>query len=83
MHTLSIDLPDILGARLVEIAQRRGADEKQVASEVLQEYLLRQEQCSMSGSFMALAREILDASGDVNGPTDLSTNPAHLDGYGQ
>ena len=83
MHTLSIELPDTLGARLADIARRQGADEKQVVSEVLQEYLLRQEQPAAAGSFTSLAREILDAPGDVGGPTDLSTNPLHLEGYGQ
>jgi metal-responsive CopG/Arc/MetJ family transcriptional regulator len=83
MHTLSIELPDTLGVRLVEIARQRGTDEDQVVREALQEYLLRQEQNTESDSFEALAREILDAPGDANGPTDLSTNPQRLAGYGR
>ncbi len=83
MHTLSIELSDTLGALLIEVARRRGADEKQVAWEALQEYLLRQARAAELGSFTAQAREILDAPADAYGPTDLSTNPQHLVGYGR
>jgi metal-responsive CopG/Arc/MetJ family transcriptional regulator len=83
MQIISIEIPEALNAKLVEVARRRGATEAQLISEALQDYLARQEQRSAADSFAARAAEILDSPSDESGPTDLSTNREHLEGYGR
>ena len=83
MNTLSIEIPEALNARLIAVARRRCASEAELISEALLDYLARQEAEPAPDSFAALAAEILDAPGDDFGPTDLSVNPQHLEGYGQ
>ena len=83
MNTVSIEIPDTLNLKLIEVARRRGASETEIISEALEEYLVRQEQIPAPDSFAALAAEILDSPGDESGPTDLSADKKHLEGYGQ
>ncbi|MCG3160041.1 MAG: hypothetical protein JMDDDDMK_01073 [Acidobacteria bacterium] len=83
MSTVSIEIPDTLNLKLVEAARRLGSSKIELISEALEEYLARQEQIPSNDSFAALAAEILDSPGDESGPSDLSINKKHLDGYGQ
>jgi len=83
MQTISIEIPETLNAKLVEVAKSRGATEAQLISEALQEYLARQGQQPATDSFAALAADILNSPSDESGPTDLSTNRQHLEGYGR
>lgn len=83
MHTLSIEIPEALSARLLAFASQQGASEEQIVREALQEYLARQEQAPVQDSFLAHAAWILDLPADAGAPTDLSTNQAYLEGYGR
>jgi len=83
MQTISIEIPETLNAKLVEVAKSRGATEAQLISEALQEYLARQGQPPAADSFAALAADILNSPSDESGPTDLSTNRQCLEGYGR
>lgn len=82
MSIVTIEIPEALNAKLVEVAQSRGTSESELISEALQEYLShRHQQPPAQDSFTALAGDLIGcASG---GPLDLSTNKKHLDGYGQ
>lgn len=83
MHTVTVEIPDALNLKLIEVAKRRGASARQLVGEALEEYLARQEQLPAADSFARLAADILDAPGDESSPADLSTNKKHLEGYGQ
>lgn len=83
MHTIAIEIPEALNARLLAFASQRGASEEQVMREALQEYLARQEPSSAPASFAARAAWILDLPADTGAPTDLATNKAHIEGYGR
>jgi predicted transcriptional regulator len=83
MQTLSIELPDALNAQLLDAARARGASVAQLIREVLQDYLTQQTQVLPADSFAARAAWILDLPTDTGGPPDLSTNKAHMEGYGR
>lgn len=83
MQTLSIELPDALNAQLLDAARARGASAAQLVREVLQEYLTQQAPAPAADSFAARAAWILDLPADAGGPPDLSTNKAHMEGYGR
>lgn len=81
MKPRSLKLTQDLEKSLTTYASMRGTSASSVVREALEAYLvdassaeLRQPQ-----SFSARAA---DLAGCVNGPEDLSTNPAHLAGYG-
>lgn len=81
MKPRSLKLSDELEESLTSYATSRGTSASSVVREALEAYLgdaqsaeLRQPQ-----SFSARAA---DLAGCVNGPADLSTNPAHLATYG-
>ncbi|HMY70978.1 MAG TPA: hypothetical protein PLQ88_04030 [Blastocatellia bacterium] len=80
---MTVEIPSALNLKLIEVARSRGASTSQLLSKVLEEYLGLQEQPSAEESFAVLAAGILDAPGDESGPTDLSTNKNHLEGYGE
>ncbi len=83
MNTISVEIPDTLNLKLMEAARYRGATVVQLIREALEQYLAHQEPILAADSFGALAAEILDAPGDESGPTDLSTDKKHMEGYGQ
>ncbi len=83
MNTVSVEIPDALNLKLIETARHRGASAMQLIREALEQYLAHQEPILAADSFGALAAEILDAPGDESGPTDLSTDKKHMEGYGQ
>jgi len=81
MSSVSFEIPDALKARLIEASRRRGAPEAQLVSEALQEYLSRDAQAPVAGSFAAQAADLIGCA--AGGPRDLSSNKKHLEGYGQ
>jgi Arc/MetJ-type ribon-helix-helix transcriptional regulator len=77
MKTISIRVPDELLAAIQFAAKKRGETRSAVMREALQEFLSKNQN---TGSCLDLAR---DLAGCVQGPPDLSTNPAHMDHYGK
>jgi predicted transcriptional regulator len=77
MKTIAIKLPDDLLAAIQFAAKKRGETRSAVMREALQEFLSKNQN---TGSCLDLAR---DLAGRVQGPSDLSTNPAHMDHYGK
>jgi predicted DNA-binding protein len=79
MKTVSLKLPDALDVKLSVFIRKRKVSKSVVIRDALEAYLAREEEADPS-SFLESARDLY---GSVDGPADLSTNPKHLDGYGQ
>jgi hypothetical protein len=79
VKTLSLKLEDALYARVLAAAKRRGTTQSDVVRDAL---LARLEPTrgGVTGSALDLAK---DLAGCVTGPPDLSTNKAHLRGFGR
>lgn len=79
MKTISIKLPDDLLVKIQHAAKKRGETSSAFIRESVEESLSKEKNPSTS-SCLDYAR---DLSGCVQGPPDLSTNPAHMDHYGR
>ena len=79
MKTISIKLPDDLLAKIQYAAKKKGETRSAFIRESVEESLSREKNPS-TGSCLDHAR---DLAGCVQGPPDLSTNPAHMDHYGR
>lgn len=78
MTTMSIKLPEVLATRLATVAAERGVSKSAMVRQALEAFL-DDARSTSSGSVAALAS---DLAGAVSGPSDLSSNPEHLEGYG-
>ncbi|MCF6271125.1 MAG: ribbon-helix-helix domain-containing protein [Melioribacteraceae bacterium] len=78
MKTISIKLEEDLDNKITYLSKEKGVFKSMLVREALVEYLSNSEAKSKS-SFSAFAR---DLSGSLEGPTDLSTNPKYLEGFG-
>jgi hypothetical protein len=76
MPVVTVKMPKPLHARLVAEARRR----RSTKSAVLREAFAERQTAAPSGSFFERARHLI---GSVSGPGDLSTNPKHMEGYGE
>ena len=79
MKTISIKLPDDLLAKIQYAAKKRGETRSAFIRESVEESLSKEKNPS-AGSCLDHAG---DLSGCVQGPPDLSANPAHMDHYGR
>lgn len=79
MRTVSLKLPDDLDARLESAAKGRGSSKSEVVRKALLRFLPRPGG-KTAASFLERAGTLV---GCVEGPTDLSTDPRHLRGYGE
>ena len=78
MKTLTLKLPEILEARLNTFASKERQSRSEIVRRALIEYFSRD--ASNSGSFLDFSRDLV---GSIEGPSDLSTNKAHMEGYGK
>lgn len=79
MKNVSLKVEDLLAARLDAEAARRRVSKSEILREALTRYLER-DPVPREGSFAARAARF---AGCVEGPPDLSTDPRHLDGFGE
>lgn len=79
LQMLSVKIPRALSARVARIARRRRTTVSDVVRAAL-EALEDAELVPRQGSALARAGALV---GSVAGPGDLSTNPRHLDGFGE
>jgi hypothetical protein len=79
MRTITLKLPDGLAARVSAAVRRRGVTTSALVRAALEDRL-GPENDHRPGSCLDLA---LDLRGCLEGPTDLSSNRAHLKGYGR
>jgi len=82
MTTLSIEIPEFLAARLEAIAQGRNVSRENVVQEAITAYLVDdlEKPEARPRSFFEAAGDII---GSLEGPGDLTTNPAHMEGFGE
>ncbi len=71
---MSIKLPRHLGAKVARLAKRQGKTRSQVVRDALEAYPEGRRFGDVAGRFAGIARGL---------PSDLSTNPKHLEGYGR
>ena len=76
LKTLSIKVPTALSARVTKLARSRNSTVSAVVREAIEHYAPDE-----GASFAETAREFVGCLD--GGPTDLSTNPKHLKGYGR
>jgi hypothetical protein len=76
--TISLKLPEALSAKLTRAAREQGQSKSAVARTAL-EASLTEAPAPPAGS---LLEAMGDAIGCVDGPSDLSTNPKYMDGFG-
>jgi len=76
MKTLSLKLPPSLSVKLERAAKQRNQSKSEVARAALEQFL--------SGERPLSALELAgDLVGCGEGPGDLSTNPKHMEGFGE
>lgn len=78
MKTISLKLPDELARRLEEAAGKHGQSKSALARAALEAYFAQQQ--IPPGSFLEAVGDLI---GCVEGPGDLSTNPKHMEGFGE
>ena len=80
MRTISLKIEETLDHRVTAVAAKRGVSKSAVIRAAIESYLGQQ------GSADARPGSALDLAGDLagclEGPGDLSHNPAHMDGFG-
>lgn len=79
MRTITVKLPDGLAARVSAAVRRRGVTTSALIREALADRVGSPTD-GPPGSCLDLAR---DLRGSLEGPVDLSSNPARLAGYGR
>lgn len=80
MSVLTVKVPDHLERRLREHAEASGRTKSAVTRAALEAYLDQASETPESPSAFDLMR---DHIGSVEGPSDLSTSPAHMTAYGK
>lgn len=75
LKTLTVKLPATLSTKVARLARKRGATQSEIVRDALQAYAGK-ERPSFSDS-------AADCCGKARGPADLSTNPRHLEDFGQ
>lgn len=81
----SIELTPSQKHRLAEVAERMGKDYSTVLDELLSSISLPPTEVEQSGEGAKSLLEALEAIGAIgcfDGPSDLSTNPKHMEGFG-
>lgn len=80
MKALTLKLPDTLDHRLTHFARRQnGSSKSEIVRHAIEAYLNASPQ-SAEPSGAVMATKWL---GLLKGPSDLSTNPKHLDAFGR
>ena len=80
MVTVTVKLSEMLANKLATVVERRGISKSGAIREALERYL-DNESGADSGSFAALGRDLI--IDDSAAPSDLATNPEHLEGFGE
>jgi len=79
MKNLSVKIPDSFFSKLEMYGQHWSMKKSEVVRRAIEEYLSKTD-ASTSESFLGLA---IDLAGCLEGPSDLSSNSKHMDGYGK
>ena len=79
MSTLTVSLPDPLAERLALEARHRSVTPDVIVRNALEQALPQSEEVRQQSVFERLQGLSVN---DPESPTDLATNPAHLEGFG-
>lgn len=79
MKALSIKIPDPMFHDLAELAKASASSQSEIIRSALAAYLQRDAQPATA----SCADRAQRWTGLMQGPKDLSTDPKHLDGFGQ
>ena len=80
MKVLSLKVSESLDRKLAAVVKRRRIAKSVVVREAIEQYLDESREVR-GGSFLELAGDLV---GCVKGaPSDLSSNPKHMEGYGK
>jgi len=79
MKTLSLKIPEALDSKLEAAVHQRGGTKSALIRQALEAFF-REEGKLGGGSVLDLAS---DLAGSLEGPSDLSCNEKHMEGYGR
>jgi hypothetical protein len=79
MKTISLKLTEALDNKLSAAARRQKRTKSSVVREVLEDYLEK----SSSAKRISCLELASDLAGAFEGPSDLSTNKKHMEGFGR
>ena len=79
MKTLTVKVPEKLDLELAALAAKRGESKSNLIRSAIQS-ILKSNDAVAPNSCLEMA---IDLVGSVEGPSDLSCNKKHLEGYGQ
>ena len=80
MVTITLKVPQILNRRLQVVAKRSGISKSALVRNAVESYL----EGGVPEARQSSAYDLLkDSIGKVEGPSDLSSNPSYLSGYGK
>lgn len=77
MYTISLRVDDELKEEMAEYAVNQNINQSEIIRRALNIYL---KENSKRGSFYELTKDIV---GSYSGPSDLSTNPKYMEGFGE
>lgn len=77
MTTISLKIPEALDCRLAEIAAKSGSSKSKLIRDALERMVATKH--ARKGSCLSLATDLI---GSVDGPSDLSHNQKHMQGFG-
>jgi hypothetical protein len=83
MTTLTLKLSKALDEKLTTTAKRCRSSKTAIARKALEEYLARQRDSDSKPLTVGDVAGHLIGCIDVEGPTDLSTNKKHFEGFGE
>lgn len=79
MKILTVKVPETLDLKLAAVAAKRGESKSNLIRTAINS-ILKADETVTSNSCLDIA---IDLVGSVEGPSDLSSNKKHLNGYGK
>lgn len=81
MNTLTIKLPEALERQIAQVARRRRITKSELVRRAAEQYVARDAE---SGAFRSAADLAGNLAGSIkNTPSDLASDPRHLEDYGR
>ena len=81
MNTLTVKIPSQLERELRQLSAREHRPRSEVVRQAIQEYISNHTPSAPPASALEQAGDLVGCF--TGGPTDLASNPRHLDGFGR
>ena len=81
MNSLTIKIPAALDTALAQASERQQLSKSELVRRAVAAYIGQAQGQSRAPSALDIAGDLVGCCG--GGPADLSSNPRHLDGFGQ